>query len=220
MKGAAVRARVVAAAALLAAAIAGAAPAEDFRLLQIDGATVKWDSPRLGAGAAVTWGLAEAGVAPGLRNCRRVGPPGPEAAPVRAAAAAAFALWSAAAGIAFRPAGPGERAEIVIGAQPGMRRAAYADVRPDPRQAAGGVAPLAQATICLDPGADWGGAFDLQTVLAHEIGHAIGLDHPGAVGALMGFENQGALGALLPGDIAGGRALYGPPRLRVAGNPP
>jgi hypothetical protein len=49
-------------------------------------------------------------------------------------------------------------------------------------------------------------------VLAHEIGHTIGLDHPGATGALMGYRNQGNIDWLMPGDIAGAVALYGPPR--------
>ena len=54
------------------------------------------------------------------------------------------------------------------------------------------------------------GALDFGTVLAHEIGHAIGLDHPGATGALMAFSNQGDIDHLMPGDIAGAAALYGP----------
>ncbi|MBP6999981.1 matrixin family metalloprotease [Amaricoccus sp.] len=198
-------------------AIAGGAQAEEFRLLRLGGLYVKWASPALGAPASVSWGLAAAPEpSPDARNCRDLQPlgalPGVDPARLRAVAATAFAMWSRAAGIAFRPAPEGQRPDILIGAQPGMRRIAYADVRPDPAAAEGEVAPIARATICLDPEADWGGEFDLVTVLAHEIGHTIGLDHPGATGALMGYQNQGPLAALLPGDVAGARTLYGPPK--------
>ena len=54
------------------------------------------------------------------------------------------------------------------------------------------------------------GALDLGTVLAHEIGHVIGLDHPGPTGALMGYRDQGDVDRLMAGDIAGSVALYGP----------
>ena len=85
-------------------------------------------------------------------------------------------------------------------------------------EAAAGVAPLTRATICFNPELAWTsgigpvppGRLDLETVLAHEIGHAIGLDHPGATGALMGYSNQGSIDHLMPGDIAGAVALYGP----------
>ena len=47
-------------------------------------------------------------------------------------------------------------------------------------------------------------------MLAHEIGHVIGLDHPGPTGALMGYRDQGDVDRLMAGDIAGSVALYGP----------
>ena len=49
-------------------------------------------------------------------------------------------------------------------------------------------------------------------MIAHEIGHAIGLDHPGPTGALMGYSNQGDIDRLMPGDVEGAVALYGPAR--------
>ena len=79
-----------------------------------------------------------------------------------------------------------------------------------------GAAPLTTATICLNPavstdGGGVPGALDLRTVLAHEIGHAIGLDHPGPTGTLMGYRDQGDIDGLMYGDIAGVQRLYGPP---------
>ena len=86
-----------------------------------------------------------------------------------------------------------------------------------PRRPAARSPPLTRATICFNPELSWStsdgaaapGSLDLGTVLAHEIGHAIGLDHPGATGALMGYSHQGNIDNLMPGDIAGARALYG-----------
>jgi hypothetical protein len=216
-------------AALAAGAPAGAA---DYRLLRIGGLHLKWGAPELGAGAgaAVSWGFAErAERFPDATNCRSLAPMRVmdrlwrrDAARLERAAAEAFAMWSAAADIEFRRARPGERPDILIGAQGEPWRIAFANVWHDAARAAHGVAPLTRATICFNPDAAWVlgvaapvGAYELRTVLAHEIGHAIGLDHPGATGALMGFANQGTLAGLLPGDAAGGRRLYGD-RSRVA----
>jgi hypothetical protein len=145
-------------------------------------------------------------------------------ATIEAIAARAFGLWSDAAGIAFRRAAPGTRPDILIGAQAEPRRIAFANVWWDADAARGGVAPLSGATICLNPEQRWSaarpapqGSIDLLYALAHEIGHAIGLDHPGPGGALMGYRNAG-VDRLMPGDIAGARALYGmdAPRLAAA----
>ena len=185
---------------------------------------LKWGSPAFGSGAVVSYGFAvrDEAFADAI-NCRRLAPmaalaPAWAGDPARLdrLAAAAFAMWSREADVAFRRAGPGEVPDILIGAQGVPERVAFANVWHG--EAAAGVAPLARATICFNPELAWMSGFgpvppgrlDLETVLAHEIGHAIGLDHPGATGALMGYSNQGSIDHLMPGDIAGAVALYGP----------
>jgi hypothetical protein len=212
--------RAAACVAVLAAAPAGAA---EFRLLRIDGVEVKWGAPAFGTGAEVSYGFALADQTfPDAINCRELAPmaalaPAWRGDPARlqAVATAAFAMWSRVANLAFRPAAANEPPDILIGAQGTPEDVAFANVWHGPPEH--GIAPLTRATICFNPEQAWTtedgpgpeGVLDLGTVLAHEIGHAIGLDHPGAAGALMGYSNQGDIDRLMPGDIAGARALYG-----------
>ena len=55
-------------------------------------------------------------------------------------------------------------------------------------------------------------AYDFYTVVLHEIGHALGLDHPGNNTSLMSTYSTrgGALRTLTADDIAGIQAIYGP----------
>ena len=207
---------------------AGAAVAEDYRLLKIDGVNLKWGAAEFGSGASVSYGFATADQAfPDAINCRSLAPMrklaaawAGDAARLERLAAAAFAIWSREADLEFRPAAPGEAPDILIGAEGTPQRVAFANVWHGDG-APGGIAPLTRATICFNPEAAWStgtgpmreGELDLGTVLAHEIGHAIGLDHPGATGALMGYSNQGSIDHLMPGDIAGAVALYGPAKI-------
>jgi hypothetical protein len=190
-----------------------------FKLLEIDGHAVKWGSPRLGDGAVVTWRLAFArGTAPGRENCRRtigtdtlLQSAGLKREDALRAADAAFAMWSEAANIRFVPAGAAETADITIAAEADDDGVAYTDVTPGTED--GHIASLSRAVVCLNPQAKWTtapkGTYRLTYVLAHEIGHAIGLDHPGPGGTLMSFEYDAERDRLAPADIAGAHALYG-----------
>jgi hypothetical protein len=205
---------------------AGAADAAGFRLLNIDGVDVKWGAPELGAGATVSYGFAtRAQSFPDAINCRALAPMTPLAdvwhgdpARLEAVAEQAFGMWSRAAAVRFRRADPGEIPDILIGTQVEPRGVAFTNVWHGDGRA--GIAPLTRATVCFNPEVAWtsehGPApadfYDFATVLAHEVGHAIGLDHPGPRGALMGYMNQGSLDALMPGDVAGAALLYGNPQ--------
>ena len=70
--------------------------------------------------------------------------------------------------------------------------------------------------MCLNPEHRWKVGFDgdkdvydIRYTLIHEIGHAIGLDHPGPSGQLMGFRYTEDFAELQPGDLKGVRQLYG-----------
>jgi len=51
--------------------------------------------------------------------------------------------------------------------------------------------------------------YDLYFTFLHEIGHTIGLDHPGASGEVMGFRYDERVRDLQDGDIEAVRRLYG-----------
>jgi hypothetical protein len=79
--------------------------------------------------------------------------------------------------------------------------------------------PISKALVCLNPLKRWKIGFDgdlktydLRYTLAHEIGHAIGLDHPSGGGQIMGYRYEERFRSLQPGDVRGAVLLYGAPR--------
>ncbi len=81
----------------------------------------------------------------------------------------------------------------------------------------GAVATIEQAYICLDPQSRWKVGFDgnldiydLRYTFTHEIGHAIGLDHPGSSGSVMAYRYDERVQQLQPSDVAAVERLYGP----------
>jgi hypothetical protein len=79
-------------------------------------------------------------------------------------------------------------------------------------------AEIDQAYVCLNPKIRWKTGFDgnldiydLRYTFTHEVGHAIGLDHPDDMDALMSYRYDEHVQALMPPDIAAVQRLYGPP---------
>lgn len=65
--------------------------------------------------------------------------------------------------------------------------------------------------ISVNVGVNWnlGSDIDLPTVILHEVGHSLGLDHPSETQSIMYERYQGVRPTLASGDVAGIQALYG-----------
>jgi hypothetical protein len=197
--------------------------AETFRVLKLEGHQVRWPLPAGGGSRVVTYRLAtEAHEFPAARNCRGLtaldglaSASRLPAAVIREEVAAAFTMWEAAANIVFDEAPEGGPADILIGAQTTPDGWAFADVFYE-TAAPGAIKPITKALVCLNPSRPWKVGFngdlksyDLRYTLAHEIGHAIGLDHPAGANQIMGYRYEERFRALQPGDIRGAALLYG-----------
>jgi len=157
---------------------------------------------------------------------------------VQAEAQAAFAAWAEVAGLSFVETKDSALADIIIGTQgnPVGRAFTNVELEATPMAAAPaaergftvsadppavgaepqGLRPIRKALICFNPSEKWKIGFDgnldvydIRYTLTHEIGHAIGLDHPGVAGALMDFRYDEKRTGLSPGDVDAARRLYG-----------
>lgn len=200
-------------------------PASIFKILKLEGHQVRWALPAGNTPRVVTYRLVtEERRFPNARNCHGLVPLDNLAMASRLSLPAiheelrsAFGMWEAAANIVFREAADGAAADIQIGAQSEPEGWAYTDVFYDTasREA---VTPINKALICLNPAKRWKIGFDgdlktydLRYTLAHEIGHAIGLDHPPGSNQIMHFRYEERFRSLQPGDIRGAVAIYGAP---------
>jgi len=196
----------------------------EYRLLELNGRYVRWALPKDGRPLSIKYAfLSKAASFANARNCGRM-------LPARAAlersridmtafrdeVRAAFDMWQAAIKIEFHETASIDEAGILIGAEAEPKGQAFTNVAPA-GSAGSGVDGIAQSLICLNPEMRWKIGFDgnldvydLRYTLAHEIGHAIGLDHPGAEGPLMSYRYLERSRELRPGDVAGAIALYGP----------
>jgi len=193
-----------------------------FKTLKLEGNGVRWQAAK-GQQRALSYAVVTQDMEfAGARNCGKVTKldglltaSGVGAETLRSEIAAAFAMWEAAANIAFHAAESPATADILIGAQLEPEGWAFANVfydtlSPEP------VKPISRALICLNPLKRWKIGFDgdlrtydLRYTLAHEIGHTIGLDHPSGGGEIMGYRYEEKFRELQPGDISGAVLLYG-----------
>jgi hypothetical protein len=195
-----------------------------FQLLDLENQTVKWQSPRMGVGADITYALAtELVETPGARNCAKLVPPDKAYAPsnittdqFRHEVASAFRMWEGVANITFREVRDPHAANILIGAQGEPQGRAFTNVALK-KDGTPGHKTIERSLICLNPLQPWKVGFDgrldvydLRYTIAHEIGHAIGLDHPSAAGELMSYRYDERQKGLQPGDTQGVVLLYGP----------
>lgn len=203
--------------------MARAAEPGDYRLLTLDGQRVAWPTSPKEPHLSLSWALV-AGDSnfPTARNCQKIVPvDGLIAASAitqdafRRELARALALWQKAAAVTFHEADDPAKADILIGAQGEPEGWAFADVFYD-RSAAGSVKPITRGLVCLNPAQRWKVGFDgnlksydLRYTLAHEIGHTIGLDHPGRSGQVMSYRYEERFSTLQSGDVAGAVQLYG-----------
>jgi Matrixin len=204
-------------------AVRDARAADDYLLLRLDDHYVKWGTPKFGAPATLRYAFVQKPIrTDGAINCRSMVPIEPLLVSSAIASdaferevASAFALWEEATNISFTRTEDVDKADILIGAEGNPAGYAFTNVAYD-HDGPGQVRRIAKSLICLNPTRHWKvgfdgnlEAYDLRFTMAHEIGHAIGLDHPSPSGELMSFRYSEAFCALQPGDIAGAVALYG-----------
>jgi hypothetical protein len=196
-----------------------------FRLLSIDGNLVRWGER--GTSPTVTYAvIGRPESFPHARNCGELAPldhllarSGLTRARFMEEVREAFDMWERAANIRFVETADPSAAAILIGAQVDPEGRAFTDVayRPgsqNPRR-------IERSLICLNPEKRWKmgsdgnvGIYDIRYTIAHEVGHAIGLDHPETHGQLMSLRYQEQFRTLQEGDITGAVELYGLPNAR------
>jgi hypothetical protein len=195
-----------------------------FRLLDFDGIYVRWGGSSSADPVTVTYAFVEDDVHfADARNCSGMVPVDQLLAASRISkeafvkeVEAAFEMWEGVANIHFVRADKGSKPGILIGAQSDPIGHAYADVAYAKDKGDGQVRHIERSLVCLNPAKRWKigfdgnlAVYDIRYTIAHEIGHAIGLDHPEPHGQLMSMRYQESFRTLQAGDVSGAVRIYG-----------
>lgn len=198
---------------------------------------VKWGPGNIGTPVVVTYGfvtepdifddgiLKEAG----CRNLVSLAEslPGVTQEELDSVAAYAFGEWSALSGLQFKRAVPGERPDVLLGAQAEPSGVAWTDLRLKKGRAGRGFHQITAGVICFSPKPKMNGwseagvwrvakngevlepKEDLEYALLHEVGHVLGVGHPSSKKNVMGFTMTGirTITEILAGVAI---SLYGP----------
>ena len=181
----------------------------------------KWGPPVFGTGATVTWSLMPTGTSCAAEGggCTITALADFMPANYLTAITSAFDAWSAVADITF--------IQVADNGLPFNAPGALGDIRLGGHAFDGAFGVLAHGffppvngasaagDIHFDTAELWkvgfgGPGFDIFQVAAHEIGHAIGLDHTGVPGSLMNPFYTEAFSGPQADDIAGAQFIYGP----------
>jgi len=191
----------------------------------------KWGPAAFGTGATVTWSLMPSGTscAAEFAGCSISSLGSFMPAGYKAEIVAALAAWSAVANLVFTEVGDDGAAFNTAVPDAGLRGelrfGGHTFDGPLGVLAHGFYPPANGATAAGDMHYDvaeawkigFGGAgFDIFQVTAHELGHALGLDHTGVPGSLMNPFYTEAFSGPQADDIAGMEFIYGKP----VGTPP
>lgn len=196
------------------------AEGSNYKLLKLHGHLARWPAAPAAA-TTVSYAFVEGIVRhKGARNCGAMQPVSKalkasniSMSQFREEFVKATRMWEDAANIRFVEAGSPETADIMVGAQVKSIGRAFTNVELAERD---GARHIHRSLICLNPDMPWKigfdgnlSAYDLRYTLAHELGHAIGLDHPGKAGSLMFYKYDETQTGLTRGDMAGAAQIYG-----------
>ena len=197
-----------------------------YRLLVLDGHPVKWGEASFGTGVTLKYGFVRVpSKFPNAINCKAMTSVAPmlrrsgiAEQDFRAEVRNAFDEWEKVANLRFTEVENPSQADILIGAQAHPTGIAFANVSHTARKGAH-IAKITGASICFNPLLAWESTLDgnratlsLRQITTHEIGHTIGLDHPGSTGQIMGYRYSEEAPGLQAGDVLGAVKLYGTAR--------